>query len=104
MWKITYFAHGRLYERKLEELKEATIGRDIESDILIMDTLISKRHARMIPLEDNILIKDNKSTNGTYVDGQKLGEKWQRANQNSTISLGNPADERAYVLRLTKTE
>jgi predicted component of type VI protein secretion system len=51
---------------------EVTIGRDVNSDIVINDPEISRRHARLRLQGDHYVLEDLGSTNGTFVEGQRL--------------------------------
>jgi pSer/pThr/pTyr-binding forkhead associated (FHA) protein len=51
---------------------EITIGRDINNNIVINDAEISRKHARLISQAGSYMIEDLGSTNGTFVDGQRL--------------------------------
>jgi pSer/pThr/pTyr-binding forkhead associated (FHA) protein len=52
--------------------KEISIGRDISNDFVINDAEISRKHAKLSLEGDRYTIEDLNSTNGTYVDGQRL--------------------------------
>ncbi len=49
-----------------------SIGRDISNDLVINDAEVSRKHAKMTLEGDRYLIEDLDSTNGTYIDGQRL--------------------------------
>lgn len=51
---------------------EIFIGRDINNDIVISDAEISRKHSRLILGEGSYVIEDLGSTNGTFVNGQRL--------------------------------
>jgi len=49
-----------------------TIGRADDSTIRLTDDYVSTRHARLVQQDDSWLIEDLGSTNGTYVDRQRV--------------------------------
>ena len=49
-----------------------TIGRSSESNVVIRDDYTSTNHARLDLRADGWLLTDLESTNGTFVDGQKV--------------------------------
>lgn len=49
-----------------------TIGREPSNEIPINDAEISRKHARLSVQGDNYVIEDLGSTNGTFVNGQRL--------------------------------
>jgi predicted component of type VI protein secretion system len=60
---------GQVYEL---DRTEVAIGRDIANDIVINDAEVSRKHARLTLEADRYRIEDLNSTNGTYIDGQRL--------------------------------
>lgn len=48
------------------------IGRDPSADVLIDGLLVSRRHARVTRTERGSLLQDLGSTNGTWVNGQRI--------------------------------
>lgn len=60
---------GQIFELNKSEV---TIGRDISNDFVINDAEVSRKHARLALEEDRYKIEDLDSTNGTYIDGQRL--------------------------------
>ena len=49
-----------------------TIGRASDNDIVIADVLASRHHATLIPTPGGMEIRDNKSINGTFVNGSRV--------------------------------
>ena len=49
-----------------------TIGRDSANDLIIDHPLASRRHARFERDENGYFIRDLESTNGTYVNGERI--------------------------------
>jgi len=60
---------GQIYEL---DRTEVSIGRDIANDIVINDAEVSRKHAQLTLEADRYKIEDLNSTNGTYIDGQRL--------------------------------
>lgn len=60
---------GQIFELNQREI---SIGRDIANDFVINDAEVSRRHARLTLEGDRYKIEDLNSTNGTYIDGQRL--------------------------------
>jgi predicted component of type VI protein secretion system len=49
-----------------------TIGRDVSNDIVINDAEVSRHHARLTRQVGGYMMEDLSSTNGTFVNGQRL--------------------------------
>lgn len=60
---------GKTFELNLEEM---TIGRDISNPIVINDAEVSRRHTRLRIQAGSYVVEDMGSTNGTFVNGQRL--------------------------------
>lgn len=66
---------------------ELTIGRDVSNEIVVNDAEVSRNHARITIQGDSYVLEDLGSTNGTFVDGQRLTEPYI-LHHGQTISLG----------------
>lgn len=51
---------------------EVVLGRDIDNEVVINDAEISRRHTRLLIQEGGYVVEDLGSTNGTFVNGQKI--------------------------------
>lgn len=64
-----------------------TIGRDITNDITINDPEVSRHHARILRQGDTFIMEDLGSTNGTFINGQRLSGS-RPLNAGETVGLG----------------
>jgi pilus assembly protein CpaF len=53
---------------------EVTVGRVRGNDIVLPKGNVSKHHCRFVTRNGEIVVEDLHSTNGTYVNGRKIGE------------------------------
>ena len=61
-------------QRQLElDALEISIGRIEDNDVVLPRSNVSKRHARLVLKDDRYVLIDLKSTNGTYINGRRLG-------------------------------
>lgn len=52
----------------------ATIGRGLDNAVVLDDARVSRRHAQLRTLNGRWVIADQQSTNGTFVNGMRVGE------------------------------
>lgn len=72
-------------------MKELTIGRSSEADIVINDNYVSRKwHAIFIIDGDTCYIRDENSSTGTYINGNKIPPKEnRRLNPSDVVKVGN---------------
>ena len=59
-------------EYPLTEGQELVIGRSSELDMVLVEEMVSRKHARILLSNGSISIEDLGSTNGTFVNGEKV--------------------------------
>ncbi len=70
------------------ELEQVTIGRSAGNDLVLADPEISRRHVRVIKRADGFAVEDMGSTNGTFVNGQRISHL-TLLQDGDTIDLGD---------------
>ncbi|MCP4680505.1 MAG: DUF4388 domain-containing protein [Deltaproteobacteria bacterium] len=61
-------------EYVVSENKETIIGRSSDIDLVLMEDMVSRKHARLWIKDGKIHLKDLGSTNGSFVNGEKISE------------------------------
>jgi pilus assembly protein CpaF len=74
MIKLTITEKGGEPKALSFDKDDVTIGRVSGNDIVLPKGNVSKRHSRLSVRNGQVEIADLKSTNGTYVNGRKIGE------------------------------
>jgi len=78
--------------------KPITIGRDpAKAVVVIQEPIVSKLHCTIFSRGEEVLVKDNESTNGTYVNEKRISE--QTLADNDTITLGRKGNIKIRVYR-----
>jgi pSer/pThr/pTyr-binding forkhead associated (FHA) protein len=75
---------GRSHELKVDK---TTIGRLEDNSIHIPEQSVSSHHCEVLLKGSDIIVKDLDSTNGTYINGEKITEKVLKPGQ--ILRLGN---------------
>jgi pSer/pThr/pTyr-binding forkhead associated (FHA) protein len=71
----------------LLEQEETTLGRDLTNEIPISDPEVSRRHARFLLRDDNVFLEDLGSTNGTFLNGERITSP-QQLRKGDVITFG----------------
>lgn len=81
--------------REIESGKgQITIGRSAENDVQIDNIAVSGKHARIIKGPDHYFIEDLDSTNGTFVNQEKITKRVLK--ENDAITIGKHTLEVAF--------
>ena len=73
-------------EYPLPSEKEIVIGRGGELDIVLVEDMVSRKHAKLTTQAGKIVIQDLGSTNGTFVNGEKI--KRARLKEGDRVLIG----------------
>jgi hypothetical protein len=69
-------------------MKQITIGRNSDNDVVINDATVSRNHAVIRQTEKGIFIRDNGSSNGTFINGTRIEQEYE-LKKNDILKLGN---------------
>ena len=75
--------------------KELFVGRRSDSDIVLTDPYVSRRHARLVRQERGYTVNDLNSTHGTFVNGSRVQERVLEAGDK--IRMGPGPSEFSYL-------
>jgi pSer/pThr/pTyr-binding forkhead associated (FHA) protein len=50
------------------------IGRGVSCDVLLDDPTVSRRHALVVQRDDQLMLLDDRSMNGTWLNGERITE------------------------------
>jgi EmrB/QacA subfamily drug resistance transporter len=84
----------------------ATIGREPECDLQVLDSEVSRRHAKITIRDGSALIDDLHSANGTYVNGERIVSQYRLAPGDhieigeATIALTSPVFQGSAIRTL----
>src|SRR5215468_4750284 len=59
--------------------REIIIGRSSDLDMVLVEDMVSRRHAKISSTESEVYIQDMGSTNGTFVNGEKTAGRHKLA-------------------------
>jgi hypothetical protein len=66
--------------------KQILVGRSSDLDMVLVEDMVSRKHARIAMQADQIWIEDLGSTNGTFVNGEKI--KRARLKEGDRVLIG----------------
>lgn len=80
------------------ESEQLTVGRSSGNDLVLVDPEVSRRHIRITRRADGFAVEDTGSTNGTFVNGQRITHL-TLLQDGDTIDLGDTVRLRYVVIR-----
>lgn len=74
-------------EFPLEDEREVIVGRSSDLDMVLVEEMVSRRHARIRLSEGTVNIDDLGSTNGTFVNGERISNA--KLNEGDRVLIGS---------------
>lgn len=68
-----------------------TVGAASECDVVVNEPTVSGRHCRFLKMKDGFVLEDLSSTNGTYVNGERVTHP-RRVQSSDRITLGTSTE------------
>ncbi len=85
--KVSYLVFNN---NKVRLISKIRIGRANDNDIVVDNKLASRYHAIIQKIKDAYYLKDEGSTNGTFLNGKKIPEaKYFKLQAGDKITIGN---------------
>ncbi len=75
----------KVIEKFITEKKRITVGRTPDNDIVLDNRGVSRRHAQLEFGDDQAVLIDNESLNGTFVNSRRITEEVLKDNDSITI-------------------
>lgn len=103
--EIAIYVRDEEFTTKKISNQKITIGRDpSKANVIILEPIISKSHCTIFVKEEKIFIKDNDSTNGTFLLNNDVRIKEQEVKENDVISLGKTGIVKFIIKKVNNKE
>lgn len=77
-------------KQKIKLVAKITIGREGDNSVVIENKLASRHHALIQKIKEDYFLKDENSTNGTFLNGKKVpAGKYIKLNHGDKITIGS---------------
>lgn len=77
-------------KKKISLTAKITIGRNSDCDIVVDNKLVSRQHAVIQKIRDAYFLRDDGSTNGTFLNGRRIpNDKYVKLNAGDKITVGS---------------
>lgn len=85
--QVSYLVFNK---KRIQLVAKITIGRESDNTIVIDNKLASRHHCIIQKIRDAYFLKDENSTNGTFLNGRRIpADKYVRLNPNDKITIGS---------------
>lgn len=84
--QVSYLMFNR---KRISLTAKITIGRSTDCDVVVDNKLVSRQHAVIQKIRDAYFLKDDASTNGTFLNGVRIPQdKYIKLNPGDKITVG----------------
>ncbi|MBB5219757.1 MULTISPECIES: FHA domain-containing protein [Treponema] len=85
--QVSYLVFNK---KRITLVAKITIGRETDNTIVIDNKLASRHHCMIQKIRDAYFLKDENSTNGTFLNGRRIPpDKYVRLNPGDKITVGS---------------
>lgn len=85
--QVSYLVFNK---KKIQLVAKISIGREPDNDIVIDSKLASRHHCIIQKIRDEFFLKDENSTNGTFLNGHRIpSDKYVRLNSGDMLKVGS---------------
>lgn len=85
--QVSYLVFNK---KKIQLVAKITIGREQDNNIVIDNKLASRHHCLIQKIRDAYFLKDENSTNGTFLNGRRIpSDKYVKLNPGDKITVGS---------------
>ena len=77
-------------KKKIQLVAKISIGRESDNDIVVDNKLASRHHTIIQKIKDAYFLKDENSTNGTFLNGRRIPpDKYVKLNAGDKLTIGS---------------
>ena len=85
--QVSYLVFNK---KRIQLVAKITIGRETDNNIVIDSKLASRHHCVIQKIRDAYFLKDENSTNGTFLNGRRIpSDKYVRLNPGDKLTIGS---------------
>ena len=85
--QVSYLVFSK---KRIQLVAKITIGRETDNNIVIDSKLASRHHCVIQKIRDAYFLKDENSTNGTFLNGRRIpSDKYVRLNPGDKLTIGS---------------
>ena len=84
--QVSYLVFNK---QRIQLVAKITIGRETDNTIVVDSKLASRHHCLIQKIKDSYFLKDENSTNGTFINGHRIPpDKYVQLNKGDKVTIG----------------